>query len=59
MAKVAPESVIVSSPTAASDGVAEPDSVTGSAEVPAWAVLVHDVEVVTVPAPAGPALAVK
>ena len=52
MPKVAPLSVTVS-PTVAELGVAAPVRVLFSAEVPAWAVLVHDVGVVTVPALAG------
>ncbi len=52
MPKVAPDSVIVS-PPATELGVAAPLSVIGSALVPGCALLVQDVGVVTVAAPAG------
>lgn len=57
MVKVAPESVTVSLATGAA-GVNDPVIVIGNAEVPACALLVHDVGVVTVPALAGDAPAV-
>lgn len=52
MPNVAPESVIVS-PPATELGVAAPLSVIGNDDVPGCALLVHDVDVVTVAAPAG------
>lgn len=54
MLKVAPARVRVS-PMVAGLGVARPATVLGKDEVPACAVFVHDIEVVTVPALAGDA----